>query len=179
MGRHKSTGPDVDPEVEAISKVNDALSGLENDVVQRVLRWALSKYSPPGIDPEKTATFKLAHDAETVAELNRKYDDVATIFTSANPKTDNNKALVVGYWLQFVEGIKSLDSQRINQELKHLGHGVVNITRTLDRLIAKKPSLVIQIKKAGKTKQARKKYKLTEAGRKAVEAMLNREDSEG
>jgi hypothetical protein len=35
-----------------------------------------------------------------------------------------------------------------------------------------KPALVLQLKKAGKSRQARKTYKVTVAGVKAVEAML-------
>jgi hypothetical protein len=39
-------------------------------------------------------------------------------------------------------------------------------------LKSQKPALVVQLKKSGSTKQARKKYKLTTAGKKAVEQLI-------
>lgn len=82
------------------------------------------------------------------------------------------KPLVVGYWFQVLQGEQDLDGFQINKELKHLGHGVSNITTALSSLIDRKPQLVIQTRKSGNSKQARKRYRLTDAGIKAVERML-------
>lgn len=79
---------------------------------------------------------------------------------------------MVSYWFQFIKGDADIDSQSVNTELKHLGHGVGNITQAFAGLIARKPQLVIQTKKEGKTQQARKKYRVTQEGKKAVDAML-------
>jgi hypothetical protein len=80
----------------------------------------------------------------------------------------------VGYWLQYREGANELEAQRINSELKHLGHGIGNVTRALDWLKAQKPSLMIQKRKEGATKQARKKFVVTNEGKKFVEKLLAR-----
>ena len=46
-------------------------------------------------------------------------------------------------------------------------------TDAINQLIKRKPQLRIQTKKEGKTKQARKKYKVTAEGIKAVQKLLN------
>jgi DNA-binding PadR family transcriptional regulator len=43
----------------------------------------------------------------------------------------------------------------------------------LGTLIKQKPSFVLQLRKSGNTKQARKSYKLTEAGIRAVRNMIS------
>jgi hypothetical protein len=53
-----------------------------------------------------------------------------------------------------------------------LGHGLINITAALDDLREAKPALVLQVGKSGKSRQARKTYKLTIAGIKSVEEMI-------
>jgi hypothetical protein len=61
----------------------------------------------------------------------------------------------------------------VNKELKLLGEGVPNITMAVDALRSQKPALAVQLQKSGKTRQARKTYKLTVAGIKEVERMIN------
>ena len=71
-----------------------------------------------------------------------------------------------------MQGEADFDAQSVNTKLKHLGHGVGNITQALDVLKDRRPQLIVQLRKSGTTKQARKKYKVTTAGKSAVEAML-------
>jgi hypothetical protein len=101
-----------------------------------------------------------------------QFEGLAELFAAANPKTEPDKALVTGYWFQVVRNEADLTGQSLNEELKHLGHGVLNITKALTSLMKRKPQLVIQIRKSGTSKQARKKYKLTDSGRREVERML-------
>jgi hypothetical protein len=61
-----------------------------------------------------------------------------------------------------------------NKALRDLGYGVANITSALDDLIEVRPQLVIQLAKAGTSKQARKRYKVTGAGVKKVQELLSR-----
>jgi hypothetical protein len=53
-----------------------------------------------------------------------------------------------------------------------------NITSALDDLIEVRPQLVIQLAKAGTSKQARKRYKVTVAGAKKVQELLARAATE-
>ncbi|MGC2461193.1 MAG: hypothetical protein WA446_09525, partial [Steroidobacteraceae bacterium] len=75
------------------------------------------------------------------------------------------------YFLQKVKG-KELDSFSINKELRHLGYGASNITSALNSLMARRPQLAIQTHKSGSTQQARKRFRLTNEGLRAVERML-------
>jgi hypothetical protein len=83
-----------------------------------------------------------------------------------------DKALVVAYWLQVRGGAADIDAQTANTELKHLGHGISNVTRAFEGLKSQKPALMIQLRKEGSTQQARKRFKVTAEGRKSVERML-------
>jgi DNA-binding PadR family transcriptional regulator len=58
-----------------------------------------------------------------------------------------------------------------------MGYTVSNITRAFDSLMLQDPKYVIQVKKSGTSRQARKLYKLTHAGVKRVGEMLNSPDT--
>jgi hypothetical protein len=102
---------------------------------------------------------------------------LADVFSAANPGTHDYKALVVGFWFQAVKGASDLDAQAVNTELKQLGHGLKNITAAFAALISARPQLAIQVRKAGTTKQARKRYRLTNEGLKRVQLMLEDGDA--
>jgi hypothetical protein len=102
----------------------------------------------------------------------KSYGSLAELYHAADPKSEAEKGLVAGTWFQVVEGLDGLDSQTINSSLKDLGYGVGNITRAFDVLISQRPALIIQLRKAGTTKQARKLFKVTDAGIKRVLQML-------
>ena len=98
------------------------------------------------------------------------------LFNAVGPKTEPEKALVVGYWVQVVEGQADFGSQQINGMLKDMGHGVSNITDVLSSLMNRRPSLVMQTKKVGTSRQARKRYRLTVAGVQEVERRSKTQD---
>jgi hypothetical protein len=79
---------------------------------------------------------------------------------------------VVGYWFQVHQGMKDFDSQRVNAELKNMGHGVGNITDAFTTLIDGKPQYVIQTRKSGTSRQARKLYRVTNEGSNRVRDLL-------
>jgi hypothetical protein len=77
--------------------------------------------------------------------------------------------------LQVCQNAETFDGFTANKELKQLGKGMANITIAIDALRNEKPDArALQVGKSGKSQQARKTYKLTVAGIKAVEAMINR-----
>lgn len=115
-----------------------------------------------------------AADAKTLPAL-AVFGSLGELYAASSPKTNGEKALVAGYWLQTRGGAAELTGQAINTELKHLGHGVGNITVALDELKSSKPALALQLRKTGASQQARKKYKITEAGLKQVENMVRGE----
>lgn len=152
---------ELDPEIQAMTRVHSALKDLDEDAKQRVLDWARDKFSLKG---PKTG----GGGADIMS-----FESIADIFAQANPKSDSDKVLVVGAYLQEKKAGGELTGREINKELKHLGHGVGNITNAITSLTERKPSLMIQTRKEGKTKQAQKKYKVTTEGLAAAKNLIN------
>jgi hypothetical protein len=174
----------IDTEYAAIKTVHDALRPLKEEQQQRVIDYvsnvlglALPNRSsgaaarPNGRDVEPDEEGAEAEVA-TAAASGSSFGSFAELYDAAQPKSQSDKALVAGYWLQHSQGGESFDSFSVNKALKNLGEGVPNITSALDTLKAQRPALVLQLKKSGKSRQARKTYKVTVAGLKSVENML-------
>lgn len=164
----------LDPEPAAMKAVSDALASLQDDEAARVIRWAVEKRglqvgagSQPRKDEMKTGMSSVRQEAPPT------FESVADLFDAANPETDVEKALVAGYWHQIHQGQEDFESFPLNSDLKHLGHGVSNITRALDGLMRQTPRLAIQVRKAGSARQARKRYKITVEGIRRVESMIS------
>lgn len=159
----------TDTELSAMATIKEVLEPLDPEAASRVLRWAADRYSVrlPQVDSEKRGS-RINED-----EPGQEYAHVADLFEAADPQTAVLKALVVGYWFQKVQQKSDFTGHDVNKELTHLGHGSENITRDLSQLINRKPQLVIQTYKSGKSKQARKRYKLTKEGMRTVEDMLS------
>lgn len=158
-----------DAELVAMEGVNNAIKALDAEAQLRVLRWATSRYGLADPQPgpgQGPAVF--ADEAAQPTSVASVGDLVHAAGASAGPE----QAMVVAYWLQSHEGRDGWSGAEVNDALKNLGHGQANITATLSRLMKRKPALVIQIGKAGRSQQARKTYKLTAAGVRTVEAML-------
>jgi hypothetical protein len=166
----------VQGEVGAMAVVENALEPLGPDERGRVLRWAAERFGI--LLRQDTKSFDGKVDLRNRGGSLENPTDVGEFYAQAAPTTEPERALVVSYWVQEVQGAGEFDSQTVNTQLKHLGHGVSNITRALDDLKNQKPQLVIQIQKSGKAKQARKRYKVTAAGRTEVQRMLTGKSEE-
>ncbi len=152
----------------------EILGGLEAGAAERVLRWAGERFGVHDV-----AKPKPGHPTEeTTASLSTQ-NDLADLFEAAGPTTEPEKVLVAGFWRQQLLGEGDLDAQLINSELRHLGHGISNITRAFDQLIGQRPQLAIQTRKSGSAKQARKKYRITAEGLRAVQRMIDHEPRSG
>ena len=168
---------DSTQELDAMRQVALSLDHLDNDARTRVIAWIAAKYGvrahvPPGhTSPVRTNDAGIAPAGTTDALLN-EYGSLAEFFDAADPGVESEKALVVGLWMQRQNGADGFDAAAVNRELKHLGHGVANITAAFNNLMSRRPALAMQTAKGGKSQQARKKYKITRAGEKAVAEML-------
>ncbi|MFF7410942.1 hypothetical protein [Streptomyces lydicus] len=170
-----------DPEIQAMTALASALQNLEEDAQGRVLRWAAERFGvtlgvrvPKGGisgSHEIVAPLDAVSDEEISAE-SPKFEHFAELFHAANPKTDVDRALVAGYWFQAVLENPSFQAAQLNQELRHLGHALKNVTDSLDSNQSKKPARVIQLRKSGSARQARKTYKLTHEGLVYVQGMI-------
>jgi hypothetical protein len=166
-------------EIKAMGAVSAAIEGLESDGRARVLLWAISHY---GIAVGGQKASKVLGDVgsgEGNAEQGSgAYETFADLFNAANPKTEKDKAMVAAYWVQICENAGSFQSQSLNDLLKDLGHGIGNITEALSQLKNDRPSLLLQLKKSGSSRQARKTYKLTQEGSKRVISMTRGEPAQ-
>lgn len=165
--------------------VADNLKRLEGDqsAARRVLEWAFSAFLPPGphsaiVHPAVSTV--VIPPAGSVARGGQQpqvaqgvvWETLPELYSAASPTSDADRALTVAYFLQKVQGATDLDGFTINKELRHLGYAASNITSALNSLIARKPQLAIQTHKSGSSRQARKRYRLTNEGLRAVERML-------
>jgi hypothetical protein len=170
-----------DPEIEAMSAVTEALSPLDEEAQARVLEWASKRY---GVTlPQKGSGTRRQvdtdedvggerDDADHMEAEVQAFDDFADLYDAADPQNDEDRALVGAYWWQVLQEEGAFTGYRVNESLRNMGHEADNITRSLGRLQKSQPALVRQMAKSGKSKQARKTYKLTNAGIKAAEAMI-------
>lgn len=159
-------------ELAAMRTCHDALKELPHEASERCLQWLAATIgigTPRPANPAGKVNQPQPTPQNSLAT--REFTDLPSLFAAAQAETQADKALVVSYWLQS-RGDEDLDSQQINSELKHLGHGVGNITRALDALIDSRPALLIQTRKEGTAKQARKRYKLTIEGKNRVLTLL-------
>jgi hypothetical protein len=167
----------VDPrtELEVMGVIADALARIPDAITrERVLDWAYSRFGGAGrrTDPFVRQQGRQDKPAASTQTTLQEFGSVADLYTAADPQTENDRALVTAYWIQTHEGNGSFTAQAVNGSLTHMGYGVSNITRTLGVLMDRKPKLVIQLEKSGKTQQARKTYKVTQEGERAVQAMV-------
>ncbi|MBC7170193.1 hypothetical protein H5T54_04600 [Candidatus Bipolaricaulota bacterium] len=162
---------ELPPAVKTLAKVEKLLAELDDADRGRVLQWLNDQFRQGPSTPTATSGHQLPPvESQHVGEAT----DLAEFFAATQPATEAESVLVVGYWFQCREGDTELEAQKVNAALKDLGRQVTNITRTFDSLMGERPQLVVQTKKKGATKQARKRYKLTLEGKRRVEAMLDR-----
>lgn len=167
-----------DAEITAMQAMVAALQDLDEDARSRVLEWTAKRFRTKLGAGRRRAGIGIAGPGasgreENEAQANGEYRDLADLLDAARPNDDNQRALVAGYWFQVVEGGGSFSGQQINDALKDTGNGLPNVTRSLDRLQSRDPALVRQVGKSGRSKQARKTYRLTTPGIRAVEEMVS------
>jgi hypothetical protein len=175
-------------EIEAMAKVAEALADLQEDERGRVLRWASERYGIT-VSTRATPSNKVEDEDGGLDEAdvdhgahgsrqNGKFEHFAEFYDAIGPKTDPERVLVASYWATVHQGKTTFGSQELNTQLKDLGHGVSAINKAMTANINKKPALILQVTRGGSVQQARKKYKVTEAGKKWITARLGCKYSE-
>jgi len=169
-------------EVKATKAVLDALAELPREMARRVIAsvstlLGMQPAHAPRVPSTNPGASGQPRRDPPVGVKADEFEDLASLSASARPTDGPEKALVVAYWKQIREQLPEWTAQAVNTELKHMGEQLPNITGTLNLLKDRKPALVVQLKKSGNTRQARKQYKLTSAGIKEVETMLARSEA--
>jgi hypothetical protein len=177
-----------DPEIEAMSAVAGALAQLDEDATGRVLRWAAERYgvglavarrgraSDMGLQDEETDLEPPDQETEVsdqeISAEAPEFEHFAELYDAAGPTTDVDRVLVAGYWQQAIRGMPSFQALELHKELKNLGHTIGNVTDALTNNKERKPARILQLRKSGSTRQARKTYKLTHEGLVYVQGMI-------
>lgn len=163
-------------EFEAIAAVHAALEPLDAEARGRVLTYIASLLGIASHISVKGPAMVVDSDEETedASEQGaRKFADFAVLFDAANPQTQAEMALVAAYWLQVSQGAESFTAQEATKELTNLGHRQSNITKSMTDLKGLRPALILQLKKSGTSRQARKTYKVSVAGIRRVQEMID------
>lgn len=160
-------------ELDSMKRIAEALHDLDDEARKRVINWTIDKYSIVTKKVAESTIESAPSPNDARIEEEEVFETVADLYYSIRPKTDADKALTIGYWFQEHRELPDFDSQSVNNELKHLGEKIGNITRAFNQLNRKKPALAMQVRKSGSSKQARKKYKLTHAGLKYIQERLS------
>ena len=150
-----------DPELKALNEITRAIAELDEEQRRNVLLYVNTRYgrqSPPALRGGGRNVVP-AVDAESVSD---DYEGIGDFFDAADPETEAERVLVV----------EDLGAMQVSKQLKDLGHSVSNITRAFDSMMSQRPRLVIQVRKSGKAKQARKRYRVSREGIKRVQSML-------
>ena len=155
---------EIDAEIQAIAKITEVLSPLEPDAIERVLRYITQRYQTK-VNSKPLVESPTQNSGTTYSEFHELFD-------AAGPESSSERALVAGYWFQQIQSKPELDGFLLNKELKNLGYPSNNITRDLDTLMKQSPRLITQLRKEGKSQQARKTYKLTSEGVRFVQNKL-------
>jgi hypothetical protein len=158
----------TDPEIKAITEIAKAFTDLTDDQLQNVLLYINARYGT-----RKSAAHQRLTGFDSASPMAAtEHESIGDFFDAAAPQTEAERVLSVAYWTQVIEGASDFEAFPVSKHLKHLGHPVSNITRALDSMIHQTPRLIIQTNKSGRTKQARKRYKVTREGIKRVQSML-------
>ena len=168
-------------EIEAFTTIHSTLSVLDDETRRRVLSAVSLLLGIEGTAIKTSGNSEVKHipaakhstAPEEAIQYEDKYEEFAELFAAAQPTSNPYKALVAGYWLQVHLGRESFSSHDMNKELNNLGHKIGHTPSAFAPLVEAKPQLVLQLKKSGTSKQARKTYKLSKAGISKVESMLN------
>ena len=159
-------------DLKALESILRTLEPLTEEERVRVLRWTIEKLGMEGVGIPLSSALKKdvkgVHPVEAAfVKHPHGFNSIGEFVAAANPATDVDRVLAAAVFLQELSGgatDRTLTGQEIHDELKHLGHGVTNITDCINTLKDRKPQHMIQTKKGGKARQSWKEYRVTNAG---------------
>lgn len=164
-----------DIELKTMGIIYDSLKTLDAETQNRVINWVKSKLSLNQVATSQIAATQVSTfptKALTVGPDITAFESAAELISLAPETRDIDKVLIVSAFIQEKFGKTELVGREIQAELHNLGFRVANITSTIGALSKRKPQLMIQVRKEGKSQQAQKKYRVTVAGLNTVKTIL-------
>lgn len=154
-------------ELEAMAKIDQLMRSLSSEERSRVISWLTHKYGSHS-SVTRISDSDLANDPN-----GKRFSTFAEAFDTFNPQNLAERALIGLWWVDQASDDANHPSQPINNELKNAGYPIKNITDALSASMSQQPKYVLQTRKSGSSKQARKLYRLTDAGRKFIQERLD------
>jgi hypothetical protein len=162
-----------DKEIRAMGEIANAISDLDENTRKRIIQWLISREGLT-LSGQVLTEPRIAKIFSNSTSIESSQDQsLSEFFYSVDLQNDMERAVAVAYYLQTVDGKEELSSQEINDELKHLGYPISNITKTLNKAMETTPRLMHQTRKEGNARQSRKKYKVTHEGMKFLQAKVS------
>jgi hypothetical protein len=169
-----ATGQDMKDLAQAkalLDEINAAISGYDDVLKERardiLLEEAFGARPAPGASDEPRTLSPRAHRPGR-----RGRGAGGALMERWRPDAMADRALLGAFVLSGGRADRTVTSQAINAELKRHGLPVPNITRAIESGLRARPPLMVQKKKLGTTRQARKQYAMTQRGVEYVEAQL-------
>lgn len=165
-------------ELKVLNEVADILRDLNKGEQRRTLEWLLDYFDvyDEGLlenayvltEEDDVVDFS-DEDYEPEAEEAPVDSDFETLFAKVAPKTAIQKIVTAAWWLETKEGKDSWKSFEVNKLLKSIDIKVSSVSGTLAIEGKKEDSKIVVLEKSGDSMQARKTFRLSDAGFKFVE----------
>jgi hypothetical protein len=180
-----------DYEIVALSQVFDSLKHLNKAQVSRVVHWVKDRFGLeegpvtyeilPAMPIERVDTIPdenvsrenntgpaMEEQAPKEKSAGKKdikdYESISDLFADANAGKVSAKVLLMAAYLQERLILKEISSREISSRLKRIFPSIKHTSGIIANILKKNPPLLISSGKEGNTKQARKKFHVTELG---------------
>jgi hypothetical protein len=165
--------PDISDIKKILDEINAAVSSYDPVLKERARDLLLKQAFGTGVAQVQPSS----QASGAPAPLETRVDATGAVPFSAliekwSPSTQADWALLGAYYFQKIMGEQNVTGFQVSTELKQHGYGVTNITDSFSANMEAEPARILT-KKSGKSKQAKKSYRVTTAGIKYVEDRLN------
>jgi hypothetical protein len=123
------------------------------------------KIVEPGI---ATAAEPVTPNGSTGVSEFMKFETIEDLFSAVKAKTFSAKILLAGAYLHEARQLKEFKTFDIIAMLKKSGGKTRNISSAINGLLRKKPPVLIQTGKLGRSRRAGRSFRLTEAGMRSA-----------
>jgi|HubBroStandDraft_1064217.scaffolds.fasta_scaffold97414_1 hypothetical protein len=160
--------------LERLRRIDESVKGLDPTLKDRAVALLVEAEFGTGLIPRSHSISTSTTDSrgtggnQDVSEAS----SFSSLVEKWTPSTQSEWALLAAYFVTKYQGESTVMGQSLNKILKHHGKGVANVTVAVARLADADPALMLQVKKAGTSRQARKSYKVTTLGMSFVEEKL-------
>lgn len=188
-----------DPELFAMGQAFDAVKNLNKAQVSRILQWIKDRFgiveakayieaTPDVIYVEAAksednilpGSIEVSEQEEQKVRKSSKakdlvdFETVLDLFTEAKVKKISSKIILMAAYLQEKQKFSEISSYDINFRLKRIGHGVQNISSSINAILKRKPAIMTLLDSRDDKgeKLTRKRYQVTPEGLKIARSFL-------